>query len=57
MLVILIQQIVSNMSFVAIKKWQKKSCSNIHLIKKSTCKYFVVSFVLMVEYSRKLEIA
>lgn len=57
MLVILIQRIVSNMSFVAIKKWQKKSCSNIHLIKKSTCKYFVVSFVLMVEYSRKLEIA
>ena len=36
---------------------KKKSCSNIHLIKKSTCKYFVVSFVLMVEYSRKLEIA
>ena len=56
MLVILIQQIVSNMSFVAIKKWQKKSCSNIHLIKKSTCKYFVDINVKNIRIATSVEI-
>ena len=47
---ILIQVIVSDMSLL-LSKNGKKGCFNIPFIKKSTCIYFVISFVLMVEYS------